>query len=1089
MFADILNFELRYWLKSRSFYFYLSSFFLIALLSMAAASGALEEGSSSLNSIANSPLSIYRFVNLFNKILLFLLPAIAGASLYRDFKSNFHSILYSYPFSRVSYLTGKFTGSFIVICMIALSAVLGLALGTFVPAAGSVRLLSFDPVPYLQVYFIFLVPNLLIFGVITFSAVFFTRNIYAGFISVILLLLIKEVFIRLAGPEGIAALLADPFGENIMQSLTRYLTIHEQNSIPLPLTSSLFFNRLIWLSVSALLFSAVCLRFSMRNNESGWYPGSGKREIIREDSPATLTGSDLLKPGLNFSLSDHIRISWKLSQTDFLYILRSGVFMSAAVAGVLLAYAVLVRMNPQTGTLILPLTWVVLGLPVFFFSFLIQILTFLYAGILVHRAKRSRFFDLISVTAVPDWVLLFSKFLALVKMQILLLLLIMVTGIAVQVYKGHYSFEIGHYLFDLFGIHLIGFAVWAFVSLMVQTVFTRNYVGLFVLILMALAVMQLPSLGIESGTVRLNDSPGSGFYLNYSDIHGHDHLITAYFVYEFYWLLFGMLAFCIILLLWQRELTGSFAERIRIAGRRFKGGLAIAVVILSAGITVCAYYLRQQEESPENIRLSESDRSVLLAKFEEKFGKYENVIQPRIVSVFVNLDLYPETSSFTARGDYVLVNKSARPIDTLLIRTGFDEITDLNFHGEYTLIDEDTLMKFSVYKLEKGIAPNDSIKLSFSVRSHENTLLARRSNVLENGTYIRSDIFPRLGYFANTEIPNPDDSASHLNHYQSRDADLIEFEAILSTVPEQTAITTGSLIREWKEGNRKYFHYKTDKPVKFVLGFNSAKFGVLKEDHKGTDLRIYYHPGHTYSLNRMMEGLKLSLDYNSSNFGAYQHSQAHIIEFPRSEGSYATTAGNCIQISEMRFITDTNITMDGGIDLSFYVPAHELAHQWWGNQVIPANALGATMITESIAEYISAKVYEKRFGKAGALQFLKIQRDRYLSGRAEAEEQEAPLYLVNPEQTYISYGKGAIAFYTLSEFIGEQALNNALRDYLHDVRYAQPPYTTSPELLGYLRGATPDSLKYLITDMFMTPGKEKILAHFDKILLQASPGD
>ncbi|MBK9722614.1 MAG: hypothetical protein IPO78_13500 [Saprospiraceae bacterium] len=140
-------------------------------------------------------------------------------------------------------------------------------------------------------------------------------------------------------------------------------------------------------------------------------------------------------------------------------------------------------MNPQTDTKTLPVTWVILGFPVFFFSFLIQILTFLYAGILVHRAKQSGISDLISVTSVPNWVFLFSKFLALVKMQLLLLSLIMVAGIVIQINSNYYHFEIGHYLFDLFTIHLIGFIIWAFISLLAQSMFSNIYLSLFLLIL------------------------------------------------------------------------------------------------------------------------------------------------------------------------------------------------------------------------------------------------------------------------------------------------------------------------------------------------------------------------------------------------------------------------------------------------------------------------------------------------------------------------------------------------------------------------------------------------------------------------------
>ncbi|MBK8652617.1 MAG: hypothetical protein IPN20_01495 [Haliscomenobacter sp.] len=70
--------------------------------------------------------------------------------------------------------------------------------------------------------------------------------------------------------------------------------------------------------------------------------------------------------------------------------------------------------------------------------------------------------------------------------------------------------------------------------------------------------------------------------------------------------------------------------------------------------------------------------------------------------------------------------------------------------------------------------------------------------------------------------------------------------------------------------------------------------------------------------------------------------------------------------------------------------AHELTHQWWGNQVVPADALGAKMLTESIAEYISLRIYERYFGQEKALHFLSLQRKRYLEGRTTETGKENP---------------------------------------------------------------------------------------------------
>lgn len=1054
----------------------------MALLSMAGASGAFGEGSADADNTANSPMGIYGFTNFFNKFLLFLIPAIVGNTIYKDYKSNFNGILHTYPFSKTDYLFAKFTSAFLIVCLIAFSVELGLIFGTKLPTVNPMQLLPFDAIPYLQTFFIFLIPNLLLFSIVVFSIVLLSRNIYTGFIPIVLFWLLIETAIRLVGAEGVTSSLIDPFGESSVQYYTRYWNLSEQNILALPFPPIIFINRLVWLLIGVTIFTATFRWFSFNQNPFSIGLKTKKSESLTKDNFGSIIKMDLIKLKFDYSFFQQIKTSWKLSQTDFIFIARNGAFISIVIAGMLLITAILLQMNPQTDTKTLPVTWVILGFPVFFLSFLIQVLTFLYAGILVHRAKNSRISDLISAAAVPNWVLLFSKFLALVKMQILLLSLIMVVGIIIQINSNYYNFEIGHYLFDLFAIHLIGFIIWAFISLLIQSIFSNIYMSLFLLILCTLGISQLPSLGIENFVFRFNESPNADFYLKYSDMSGYGHSLIPYFVYKSYWLVFGLFLFFITLLVWQRELTYSVFERLDIVKKRFRGKLAFISIVLITSFLCFGFYLFDKENNPENKILSVKNEANLLNQFQNKYEKYELTKQPRITSVFVKLDIFPETNSFSAKGKYTLINKTTQTIDTLLIKMGFDEKTTLLFDTNATLIEEDTAFKFCIYKLDKGIAPNDSINLNFTIQNQNNTLLIQNSNILKNGTYLKSDIFPRLGYFASTEKKMPGDSIYLANHYQSRDADLINYEAIVSTTSKQIAVTSGNLIQEWSEDGRRYFHYKMDKPIKFVFGFNSGEFAVLKENYKGVDLRVYYHPKHIYNIQQMMDGLKASLDYNTFYFGAYQHKQIYIIEFSRSEGSYATTAGNCIQISEMRFINDTRNIKEGGIDLSFYVAAHELSHQWWGNQVIPADVLGATMITESVAEYITAKIYERKYGKQSALKFLSIQRNRYLSGRSNETEQEAPLYLVNPEQTYISYGKGAIALFTLSEFIGDEKLNNALREYLNKVKFQTPPYTTSLEMLDYIKKATPDSLQYLIEDMFEKNNKEKTLLHFDKII-------
>jgi ABC-2 type transport system permease protein len=56
--------------------------------------------------------------------------------------------------------------------------------------------------------------------------------------------------------------------------------------------------------------------------------------------------------------------------------------------------------------------------------------------------------------------------------------------------------------------------------------------------------------------------------------------------------------------------------------------------------------------------------------------------------------------------------------------------------------------------------------------------------------------------------------------------------------------------------------------------------------------------------------------------------------------------------------------------------------------------------------------------------------------------------------------------YALSDYIGEDRVNSALRNFLQKNRYSSHPFPDSREFVAALREATPPEMQYLITDMF-----------------------
>jgi ABC-2 type transport system permease protein len=160
-------------------------------------------------------------------------------------------------------------------------------------------------------------------------------------------------------------------------------------------------------------------------------------------------------------------------------------------------------------------------------------------------------------------------------------------------------------------------------------------------------------------------------------------------------------------------------------------------------------------------------------------------------------------------------------------------------------------------------------------------------------------------------------------------------------------------------------------------------------------------------------------------------------------------------------------TREDDLDVPFYVTGHELAHQWWGHQVVGDFAQGSNMLSETLAQYSALMVMEKEVGPSNIRMYLRHELDRYLRGRAGERRKEPPISLVQNEP-YVWYYKGSLVMYALKDYIGEERLNAALKRYLERTKDQEGPYTTSLEFVNAMRDATPDSLKSIITDLFET---------------------
>ncbi len=1102
MFTTILQYELKYWLKQPSTYLYAIVVFCLGFVTM---SGMAGESSERFNGrFLNSTMFMYGILSRYMLCLYLLTPIIIGQSVQRDFSANVHPILYSYPISKGAYLIGKFFSSFLILTSIAGLLVFSFYLGFQMPWVNPDLLKPFEFIAYGQLFGLFLLPNLCLISVLVFGMVLWSRNIYTGFVVVLLFLLgnISLSFLLPSEANQFLAAILDPIGTKAISRYSENWTVAEQNERLLPTGNAVLYNRIFILSLTGLISAFFYKKIHLQQTAATIF--KSMTNVLPQlkattDNPKKKTilskfgqiiKVNLPKVNFDFSFIQQLKTTWQLSNYDFRFILTSRLFISLLIGGIILVLLRMSSVDPRFETETLPMTWKLLELPSQFYAGIINLITFLFAGYLVQRSRMANMHQLVDVSPFPNWVLLLSKFLALVKVQMVLLFVVMLGGIISQIYKGYYNFEMHQYVFNLYGLNLIHFVIYAMLALFVHSFLDRPYLAFFLLLLLPVGFIGLAELGpqylgvdvLAQWPFRYNQSPSGVFGLRYSDMDGYGPHLPSYFLSKLYWFLAGVLLIIIALLFWKRGITYTFTERWTFAKQRFNKQLAITFFTTFLGFLSmgCLFYY---EGNIVQDFFTNNDRKIQLELAEKRYEKYEHFPQPKIIAVRVEVDIFPKERQFKGSGQYWLKNKTKKPIDTLIINYLPDLHTTYDFSFESEIISKDTIADlghFDIIKLANSLPVGDSLLMTFENYNDPITWLRTNEYIKENGTFLKDDIFPRLGNWLSFmrssnhmgehhQHVHPTDSLAIIGSYSAKDADHLTFEAIVSTEVDQIALAPGALQKEWQENGRRYFHYKMQEKIAASYLFTSGKYEVVRDKWEDIDLEIYYDKKHPYNIDRMMAGMKASLAYCSENFSPYQYQQVRLVEFSQTGGASAHGFPGFIPAGEgAGFIANIDMSGESGVDFAFGTAVHEVAHQWWGHQVAPANVLGAKLVIESLAEYTNAMVKKKEKGMEEMRRFMKGRLKHYFEGRARDRQPERPLMYAARNQNYIHYAKGTMVLCALSDYLGEQQMNNAIKKYVEKVAFQEETYTTSIELVDYLRAATPDSLQYVIKDFFET---------------------
>lgn len=340
------------------------------------------------------------------------------------------------------------------------------------------------------------------------------------------------------------------------------------------------------------------------------------------------------------------------------------------------------------------------------------------------------------------------------------------------------------------------------------------------------------------------------------------------------------------------------------------------------------------------------------------------------------------------------------------------------------------------------LAPGSAHKIEFE---HEGRIIAR----LRDGTYAvmaRQTWYPRIGY------------------------DFTSYELTMRYQPEFAVLATGTQIQDGNDGLWRVTRWRSPAPMRFAA-FNFGRYESAAQDREDLHVRVFANqPGRppsdpddilpvlagppepeigNESLKPLTADISDAFSFFSTLFGPPASNTLAVTPAPGGLGQSFT--GLTYLPSFLYSAPNVRArSLRSRFDRIYYpevLPAHEVAHQWFGNLVSAAEYRDEWII-EAAAEYSSLLYLERKKGRRAVDEVLAL----YYKRLTEAAEGGTTLAAVGPlawgyrlqspeARRAITYGKGAWFMDALRRQLGDERFRALLRSVCEQYRFR--PIATS----------------------------------------------
>jgi ABC-2 type transport system permease protein len=1004
--------------------------------------------------------------------LLFVIVAIiTGTVIYKDIEYRMAGLIYTRPVNEKQYFLKKFAAAFAINALLSLAYIAGIVL---TPWLGVSSNQITGPIPWgqtIQAFLLFMIPNLFLLTGISISLVVLFRNMaasYVGLFVVMILFLIAEST-RESSIYLNVILLLDPFAYGITREVVDAMSVPEKNAAWFPVDKILIANRVIWLTVSGLLFIFSYRRFSFKQ----FMLASGSKEKRRDK----LSGDQNIVPpvplkkphaALNFSQGAMLAKLFRLSWIEFKGLVRPVNFriILGVIMALFICYHLLWSEKYYIETPQLPLTYLMtvarqpLGL------YLIIFFT-IWSVELLFKDRTVGLWQVKDALPVPVWVTLISRFLAMSWVAFVCSVCLLVIGVLVQLGRGFTGIDGALYLKDLFGIRLgwINYMMIVALAFFVGAVTNNRFAAHGIVV----AIMLFEVVANITGTVEQLRFlyifvPGLE---NYSEMNGYGVFGLAAPWYALTWTVLAISFLLFSVWLWNRGIDKPFFSRFTSFRKRLSWPFKLALGICLISFFLLQSFLKTNVNSMNEFR-TVAQKNAFKADYEKKYKWLELRPHPAYTQVDLSIDFYPEQR----KADYVaavqISNVTETAIDSLYLNVkDFAVIRSIRSAGtNLPLIEVDKAHRLFKCALPNTLRPGDHIKLVIEATLQYKGFTQKdpQPDLTFNGSFLHRDIVPVIGYDPDKELTeNRERDKFGLEKLVSRmepvtnakavaaiveapDARLVNGSVRVSTSGKQLPVASGTLLRRWKEGGRNFAAYTIDNKTPFNWHAGSAQYAVqlfgIKDSVKGA---IYYHPAHSMNVKRIMDATPDALKYVEPLIGNYPYKTLQIAEIPYYNNEFYTSH-SLVAIPEKHGWTADLKRKNDEVYIG-YILARELATQIIRQKVVIANVQGAGIFRHALPDYYAIQYVRRKYGEQYYEDLLHRKVNDYQKEKG-SESNTEPALVNTDGAPYVEKDKGGVIFCRLKERAGRL---DALLGNFFDQASREGKHVTGRQLVDYLK--------------------------------------